>query len=114
MTDRRVDVSHYTYRVTWSGEDQEFVASCVEFPSLSWLSGSQHEALDGIERLVDAVLLDLESEGQEPPTPLSERDYSGKFQVRISSNLHRRLATRAAEDGVSLNRYIEEHLAASV
>ena len=28
---------HYTYRVTWSGEDREYVGLCAEFPSLSWL-----------------------------------------------------------------------------
>ena len=25
-----VDASHYTYRVTWSAEDGEFVATCLE------------------------------------------------------------------------------------
>lgn len=25
---------HYTYRVTWSEEDGEYVGLCVEFPSL--------------------------------------------------------------------------------
>ena len=33
-----IDVSHYTYRVTWSAEDGEFVATAAEFPSLSWLA----------------------------------------------------------------------------
>ena len=28
----------YTYRVTWSEEDNEHVGLCVEFPSLSWLA----------------------------------------------------------------------------
>jgi len=28
----------YTYRVTWSSEDNEYVGSCAEFPSLSWLA----------------------------------------------------------------------------
>lgn len=27
----------YTYAVHWSAEDREFVATCAEFPSLSWL-----------------------------------------------------------------------------
>ena len=35
----------YTYRVTWSEEDQEYVGLCLEFPSLSWLAESQEEAL---------------------------------------------------------------------
>ena len=32
---------HYTYRVTWSVEDNEYVGLCAEFPSLSWLAGTQ-------------------------------------------------------------------------
>jgi len=28
----------YTYRVTWSEEDAEYVGLCAEFPSLSWLA----------------------------------------------------------------------------
>ena len=40
QTDTRPDVSHYTYRVSWSADDAEYVATCAEFPSLSWLAGS--------------------------------------------------------------------------
>jgi hypothetical protein len=35
----------YTYRVTWSDEDGEYIALCAEFPSLSWLSDTQESAL---------------------------------------------------------------------
>ena len=43
---------HYTYRVTWSAEDGEFVGLCAEFPLLSWLASSQEEAFSGIRKLV--------------------------------------------------------------
>ncbi len=33
-----MSVDHYTYRVTWSQEDGEYVALCAELPSLSWLA----------------------------------------------------------------------------
>jgi len=29
---------HYTYRVTWSVDDDEYVGLCAELPSLSWLA----------------------------------------------------------------------------
>ena len=35
-----VDTAKYSFRVTWSAEDEEFVATCTEFPSLSWLAGT--------------------------------------------------------------------------
>lgn len=37
--------------------------------------------------------------------------YSGKFQVRITPERHRMLAIQAAEQNVSLNRYISDKLA---
>ena len=32
-----ISYEHYTYRVTWSDEDREFVGLCAEFPSLFYL-----------------------------------------------------------------------------
>ena len=29
---------HYTYRITWVEDDQEYAGLCTEFPSLSWLA----------------------------------------------------------------------------
>jgi len=52
---------HYTYRVTWSAEDGEFVGLCTEFPSLSWLEPTQQEAFAGIRQLVADCVDDLEA-----------------------------------------------------
>ena len=40
-------IDHYTYRVTWSADDEEYVGLCAEFPSLSWLGPTQEEAFAG-------------------------------------------------------------------
>jgi predicted HicB family RNase H-like nuclease len=102
----------YTYRITWSDEDKQYVGLCVEFPSLSWLADSKEEALRGISDVVSHAISDMESNGENPPKPLSTRNYSGKFTVRIPSDIHKRLATQAAESKVSFNRYISAILAA--
>ena len=34
----------YTYRVTWSEEDIEYVGLCAGFPSLSWLAETREAA----------------------------------------------------------------------
>jgi predicted HicB family RNase H-like nuclease len=41
----------------------------------------------------------------------SERTHSGKFIVRIPPEVHRALAIKAAEQGISLNRFISARLA---
>lgn len=106
-----VNHDHYTYRITWSSEDQEFIGLCAEFPSLSYLSENRNAALEGITNLVKDILVDMEQNGEEIPIPISEKSYSGKFQVRITPELHRRLAIEAAEEKVSLNRYVSYKLA---
>lgn len=95
---------HYTYRVTWSEDDQEFVGLCTEFPSLSWLTSSQEAALRGIRAVVAQVIVDMKKNRELIPEPLANRPFSGKFMVRVPPEIHRRLVAEAAESGVSLNR----------
>jgi predicted HicB family RNase H-like nuclease len=113
QTVARPNVSHYTYRVSWSAEDREFVATCVEFPSLSWLASSQVEALTGLDQLVAETVADMEDHAEAVPQPLSERHYSGKFNLRVGESLHRRLAMEAAEEQVSINQYVVRRLTAA-
>jgi predicted HicB family RNase H-like nuclease len=94
----------YTYRVTWSQADSEYVGLCAEFPSLSWMHKTPEGALKGIRKLVAEVIQDLLAEGESNPEPLSLQKYSGKFMVRVLPDLHRDLVIEAAESGVSLNR----------
>lgn len=103
---------HYTYRVTWSPEDKEFVGTCAEFPSLSWLEANPEAAFEGIRALVRDVIADMAAAGDSVPPPLAERSYSGKFQVRTTPEIHRRLAVEAAEAKVSLNRLVNQKLSA--
>jgi predicted HicB family RNase H-like nuclease len=101
----------FTYRVTWSELDQEYVGLCVEFPSLSWLDETQEDALAGIRKLVKKCVADMKRQKEEIPVPFSIRDFSGKFVVRVPPETHRRLAIQAAESGVSLNRLVSSKLA---
>jgi predicted HicB family RNase H-like nuclease len=94
----------YTYRVTWSDEDAEYVGLCAEFPSLSWLARSPESALKGIRKVVAEVVADLARNGEPVPAPIATKGYSGKFMVRVPPEVHRHLAMQAAEAGVSLNR----------
>jgi predicted HicB family RNase H-like nuclease len=106
-----VDHKHYTYRVTWSAEDGEYVATCAEFPSLSYLAEDQTAALEELIKLVGEVVTDMHTTGEKVPVPLADREYSGKFQVRVPPQQHRNLAIQAAEQGVSINRLVSAKLA---
>jgi len=106
-----MNINHYTYRVTWSQEDGEHVGLCAEFPSLSWLAPTPEKALAGIRRVVDEVVADMQATGEPIPDALAEKQYSGRFMVRVPSLVHRALATEAAEQGVSINRLVSAKLA---
>ena len=100
----------YTYRVTWSEDDNEYIGLCAEFPSLSWLENTPEKALKGIRRLVAEVVLDMSGNNEPVPEPIASKNYSGKFMVRVPPEVHRKLAIQAAESGVSLNRVASSKL----
>jgi len=89
-----MDSKQFTYRVTWSAEDNEYVGLCAEFPSLSWLDAEQSKAFSGIVDLVAEVVADMISNNEKLPVPLSEKKY-----------------IEAAERGVSMNRLVSAKLA---
>ena len=103
-------IDKYTYRVTWSEEDQEHVGLCAELPSLSWLEKTPEKALVGIRRLVHESILDMQKNREEVPEPIATKTFSGKFMVRVPPETHRMLAIQAAESGISLNRLISSKL----
>lgn len=73
--------NHYTYRVTWSPEDNEHLGFCVEFPSLSWLAETPEQALAGIRQVVADVVADLQANGETIPPALADGHYSGEFRL---------------------------------
>ena len=68
---------HYTYQVTWSAEDDEYVGLCTEFPSLSWLAATPDEAFSGIRESVADCIADMHYTGETPPGPIADRDSVG-------------------------------------
>jgi len=59
------------------------------------------------------VVAEMTACGEPIPEALAEKNYSGRFMVRVPSLVHRRLATEAADLGVSINRLVSAKLALS-
>lgn len=100
----------YAYRVLWSEEDQAYIATVAEFPSLSCVEESQAAAFFGIVSIVEDVLNDMADAGESIPIPFASRHYSGKFALRLPPEKHRQLAIEAAEQHVSLNQLVVSRL----
>ena len=103
--------NHYTYRVSWSPNDGEYVATCAEFPSLSWLADDEIAAFQGVKDLVRGVIEDMLANGEDIPEAIADRKYSGTLSLRVPPELHRRLALEAAEAHVSLSKHLNYKLA---
>ena len=73
------ETDKFTYRVTWSQEDGEFVGLCAEFPGLSWLAVSSEKALKGIRLVINSCVQDMAENGEEIPKPIDTRKYSVYF-----------------------------------
>lgn len=103
-------IDKYAYRVMWSEEDEEHIGLCAELPSLSWLASTPGAALSGIRRAVKSVIADMRDTGENIPDPISARQFSGRFVVRVLPQTHRKLVLAATEAGVSLNRFVSDKL----
>jgi predicted RNase H-like HicB family nuclease len=91
-----MSVDHYTFRVTWSPEDDEHVGLCAEFPSLSWLARSPEAALKGIRRLVAEAVADMQASGEPVPAPLAAMTALSPA-LKQTKNQHL-MVTRKAEE----------------
>lgn len=103
---------HYTYRLSWSPEDGEHVATCAEFPSLSWLAEDELSALRGLKDMVRSAVEDMLANNERPPEALADKTFSGKLSLRLPPEVHRRLTIEAAESRISLSRYLNSKLMA--
>jgi predicted HicB family RNase H-like nuclease len=102
----------YTYRVEWSEENQTHVAHCLEFPSLIAHGNTAYKALMEIQSVVAATIEWMKEDGEQIPEPYGTKKYKGNLTLRVPSDLHRNIAIRAAEEGVSINQYVVSRISA--
>ncbi len=59
----------YTYKVIYSDEDHAYMATCAEFPSLSWSDEDEDVALEGMRNMARQVVEDMDRKGETIPSP---------------------------------------------
>ena len=80
----------YSYDVTWSEEDGEYVATVAELPSVSFLDPDRETALRDLRKLVSVLLEDMVAAGEVPPRPHREIDAAvGEVKDRFGDALRR-------------------------
>jgi antitoxin HicB len=92
----------------------ESVGYSVEIKDLPGCISQGDTLEEALEMLKDAKLawikVNLEL-GNPIPEPQAAKKYSGRFVVRLPSNLHQRLAEEAQQNNVSLNQMVATLLA---
>ena len=77
------------------GETVEEAKEMIEIARRMWMESAYEDGLD-------------------IPLPRTERQYSGKFNVRVPKDLHRKLDQLAEREGVSLNQFLVSTLSMAV
>lgn len=79
-------------------------------PGLRQHGETAGEAIAAIEKIVREDVAAATADGWIAPESLTDREYSGRFVLRISPELHALLAVEATEQRVSLNQWVVQKL----
>lgn len=104
--------ARYVKYVEWSAADRCFIGRCPEL-FLGAIHGDDEAKVyaELCETVMEWIEL-LHQDGIPLPEPLaSQKEFSGKFVLRVDPALHRRLAAKALAAGDSLNSFCAKSLA---
>jgi predicted HicB family RNase H-like nuclease len=110
---KKIKASDYIKVVEWSDEDCCFIGSAPPLIGPCCHGKKEAEVYRQLCRIVGEWVELYNKEGKALPEPSAGKEYSGKFILRIGSELHRLLAVRAMQEGDSLNNYCAKLLKSS-
>jgi predicted HicB family RNase H-like nuclease len=96
----------YEAIVEYDDLDRLFVGRVINTLDIIAFDGSSVEELENsFQAAIDEYLEDCQTQGKTPDKP-----FSGRFNLRISPDLHRQAAFKAEKEGISLNTLVEKAL----
>ena len=104
------DISYYMdlpYRmeVVEDKEEGGFTFYCPELPGCMTCAETLAEGFQMLEDAKRAWLTACLEDRVPIPEQTRLEDYSGQFKLRLPKSLHRHLAQKSSEEGVSMNQY---------
>lgn len=104
------DLNYYMglpYRIEIVREQEEggYVLHCPELPGCITCGETVQEGLEMLEDAKKCWFTACLEDGVPIPEPARLEDYSGQFKLRLPKSLHKQLAQRSSEEGVSMNQY---------
>ena len=108
------DRDRYLKIVEWSEEDQCYVGSVPGWIDECCHGKNEEKVYHHLCLILDDWIEIYKKDGKPLPPSTIAKNYSGKFQLRTGSELHKALAIRALQTGESLNNFCINVLRKSV
>jgi len=103
----------YTFTLFQYEPGDVWTSAVLEVPGAINEGADPNEAIAGAKEALEAIIEVRLEGGLEIPEPLETRQFSGRLQLRLNPELHRRATMRAAQENVSLNRWLAASIARS-
>ena len=97
----------YMKVIEWSDEDGCFIGSAPPLIGQCCHGDTEEGVFRQLGIIVSEWIEEMKKEGQTPPEASAGKDYSGKFLVRVSPEIHRAATIRAMQARQSLNAFVE-------
>lgn len=108
MVEKNLDYyMRLSYRVVVIEDKEEggYALHCPELPGCVTCAETVEEGMKMIEDAKRCWFTACLEDGTPIPEPAKPEDYSGQFKLRLPKSLHRLLAQKSREEGVSMNQY---------
>ena len=92
-------------------EEGDWLAHFVELPNISAFANTPVKALSELKTAWEATKESYIRRKEPIPIAPAKKEYTGRFNVRVDSRVHRALAIEAARAHVSLNALVAQKLA---
>lgn len=96
---------NYKIEVLKAEEDSGYVLNCPELKGCVTCADTIEQGLEMMEDAKKCWFSACLEDNIEIPEPNDVKEYSGQFKIRIPKSLHKSLAERSKNEGVSMNQY---------
>jgi antitoxin HicB len=104
----------YVRMIIPNAEEGGYLAEVLELPGCITDGDTLEEAYRNLEDAMAGWIEASLENGRPIPEAVGDKEYSGHFPLRMSTELHRAAALRAMQEGVSLNQWITGAIAEKV
>ena len=101
-------------RILTPAEEGGYVAEVLEVPGAISEGDTAEEAMAMIDDALGGIIAVMLEDGEKIPEPMGFNEHSGRFNLRVSSDVHREAVMRAQVEGVSLNQWVGQAIVAQL